>query len=534
MYQWHEMSCRGILFIFLTLFLSSSLATPPDCSNAVANPNTLWPPNHKFKEISIEGITDPDGDTTNIVINCIMQDEPLNGTGDGNTDIDATGIGESAAQVRKERSGNLNGRFYHINFNAIDSNAESCVGEVLVSVAHHPSSPPVDEGPLYHSTEQIGTCGGAPQNSDPQIISNPITSVQVNTRYTYDVEAFDAENDPLTYTLIEGPSGMGIDSMLGVLSWLPDESNIGNVTVTVSVDDGNGGNAQQSFIVTVLVAPNNDPVITSEPVVTVEANMLYEYDVEAFDADGDLLQYSLSQNPSGMDIDNASGQITWLPNEGDIGSTSVNVNVNDGNASVEQSFQIAVTEPANNNPEITSSPVTITQANTPYEYDVNAVDADGDTLTYSLLNSPDLMSIDTSSGLISWHPSEDDIGDVSITVLVEDDRGGTADQVFTLTVAEQQNNDPRITSTPPTSIQANAPYRYDVDAFDADGDTLEYMLLEAPNGMNIDSNTGVITWHPSEDDIGEVSVVVLVDDGNDGNSEQSFTLSILEPEPSSD
>lgn len=41
-----------------------------------------------------------------------MQDEPVNGTGDGNTCGDATGIGTSTAQLRAERSRNGNGRAY--------------------------------------------------------------------------------------------------------------------------------------------------------------------------------------------------------------------------------------------------------------------------------------------------------------------------------------------------------------------------------------------------------------------------------------
>ena len=35
--------------------------SPPDVSGAYPNISCLWPPNHKFVNISIEGVFDPDG-----------------------------------------------------------------------------------------------------------------------------------------------------------------------------------------------------------------------------------------------------------------------------------------------------------------------------------------------------------------------------------------------------------------------------------------------------------------------------------------
>src|SRR5207244_10212250 len=61
---------------------------PPVCTGT-ASPNLLWPPNHKFRLITISGVTDPDGDPVTIVITGVTQDEPLNDKGDGNTTPDA-------------------------------------------------------------------------------------------------------------------------------------------------------------------------------------------------------------------------------------------------------------------------------------------------------------------------------------------------------------------------------------------------------------------------------------------------------------
>ena len=35
---------------------------PPSCSGVAASPSLLWPPNHKYRTVTLGGATDPDGD----------------------------------------------------------------------------------------------------------------------------------------------------------------------------------------------------------------------------------------------------------------------------------------------------------------------------------------------------------------------------------------------------------------------------------------------------------------------------------------
>ena len=59
--------------------------------------------------------------------------------------------------------------------------------------------------------------------------------------------------------------------------------------------------------------PNAVPQLTSTPVTTATVGILYHYDVDATDADGDALTYALTRAPEDMMIDPASGLITWIP-----------------------------------------------------------------------------------------------------------------------------------------------------------------------------------------------------------------------------
>ncbi|RLG12328.1 hypothetical protein DRN73_02785 [Candidatus Pacearchaeota archaeon] len=97
-------------------------------------------------------------------------------------------------------------------------------------------------------------------------------------------------------------------------------------------------------------------------------------------------------------------------------------------------------EPSNHAPEFTSTPVTTAVENSPYNYDADADDVDtGDILTYSLTQSPTGMTINSSTGLIQWTPTDTQSGvNQNISVKVEDDKGASTTQDYTIDVTNTE------------------------------------------------------------------------------------------------
>ncbi len=101
----------------------------------------------------------------------------------------------------------------------------------------------------------------------------------------------------------------------------------------------------------------------------------------------------------------------------------------------------------NHAPVITSTAVTSATKGQPYSYDVNATDSDGNTLVYSLTSKPSGMTINSSTGLITWTPTA--TGSFGVTVKASD--GELFDtQSFTVTVEETGTTTPP--PNPPTSL----------------------------------------------------------------------------------
>ena len=320
-----------------------------------------------------------------------------------------------------------------------------------------------------------------------------------------------------------------IDSDHAVAECLEDNNLLRAALVRVDATDPGSLSDQQTFAITVENI-NETPVIFSTPVTTAQIGANYGYHVLATDPDlGDGLRFELNQAPVGMTVDSFAGLIQWVPAEETLGAHQVVVRVTDlGGLSASQSFDLLVDgSVANNFPVISTTPTPTAVARQIYEYDVDATDVDGDTLEYVLSKAPTGMIIDSASGEIVWQPYALHVGTRNVRIDVLDHRGGMTTQRFSIEVLPAGSNQPPIiTSIPPAGVRALAPFVYDVDATDPDGDRVSYRLESAPAGMTLDAVSGLIEWTPAIDQLGEFVFNVFAEDGLGGSAGQQITVTI--------
>lgn len=252
------------------------------------------------------------------------------------------------------------------------------------------------------------------------------------------------------------------------------------------------------------------PNITSQPITTATEDRLYTYDVEAFDEnEEDILEYNLVEAPTGMKINQSNGLIEWMPLQQHVGSNDVIAQVSDGLFLSNQSFTVNV-ENVNDRPEIISIPIANATEDVNYFYDVDAIDEDNDLLFYHLITSPNGMIINELNGLINWTPNNDYVGAHQIIVRASD--GNLNDEQEFIISAANINDLPVVTSLPITNAVQDKLYNYDADAYDVDDDTLNYSLVNFPQGMSVSNINGNITWLPKNDDAGIHNVTVKISD----------------------
>jgi|GEM_PF-1061336 len=219
--------------------------------------------------------------------------------------------------------------------------------------------------------------------------------------------------------------------------------------------------------------------------------------------------------------------IQWTPTLADTGSYLVGVTVYDiyGNSG-RHYFPLRV-RPLNERPYLTTEADTTALEDEPYTYSIQASDVDGDTLTYSLTAGPEGMSVDPTTGLVAWSPTQDDLGSKTVIIDINDGNGGVFTHSFTLSVSNT-NDAPTIISSPDTTALEDALFSYVLLATDPDpSDTLSYALSSGPTGARIDS-AGVVNWTPTQNQVGTQRFTVTVADLSNAIATQEFYVHVSE------
>ncbi len=406
----------------------------------------------------------------------------------------------------------------------------------------------VDTGDLVDlQTISFRVVEGANQNSDPVITSSPSLVGSAGQLYAYNVTASDPDGDNLSYELLSGPNGARFvqQGPVNGIAWLVPEGAEGDsFAFEIVVRDGNGGSVNQAWTVTVGEGDaNQPPVITSSPGLAAAPDLLYQYQIQAFDLDRDRMTYALLGGPVGATMDNQAGTLRWTPTEGQQGqSFSFRIEVRDENdGTAEQSWTVEVTgeppPPQNRAPVIITEPPTEAEVGVEYRYAAEANDPDGDPLFWVLpeeQSPPEGMEVDAATGLVTWTPGEElDGRSVSVTLAVWDGVLWDA-QVFQIGVGRPAaNTAPQFTSSPPNQATAGEQFEYRATAEDPDGDPVFFGFVddeECP--FEVNSNTGMVTWTPSNALIGQTiaCILVVVDPGELADT-QALSLTVTDGAP---
>ena len=265
---------------------------------------------------------------------------------------------------------------------------------------------------------------------------------------------------------------------------------------------------------------NDQPVITSEAVLSASVGALYSYEINAIDVDNEGLDFVISDLPDWLFFVKGvkSSTLLGIPQEVDVGSYNISISVSDGDAVVTQEFIILVS---------------IEFARLlPIE---NQLVEEGGSF-----KSIDLGSfLDAEGGLaVSWEVSgggqnliptisADSVLSVAIT-----DENWFGSETLTLSLFNSINSDlldkeeifyrvinvndePTFTSEAPFVGFAGESYEAILRVEDMDGDELDFSVSELPTWLSTikSANSIVFFGIPSNSDAGDNQVAFQVSDG---------------------
>ncbi len=266
-------------------------------------------------------------------------------------------------------------------------------------------------------------------------------NVSENTSKSVTFNATDADDDTLTYSApADLPSFMIFDtSGTPTLTMSPDGDDSDTYSVTISVDDGNGGSDSVTFDV-VVEDVNHAPelgAIGNKTVNEAETNVIT---FSATDADDDTLTYGASGTLPGFMTFNGSSnppQLTVSPGYTNAGIYEVSIYVTDGTDSDTEIFTVTVAD-ANRAPFVTAGSVDPMDEGDPEQtVNINFSDLDGDTVSLTATGLKDFMTFtsNTNPATLAFKPLSGDAGSYTVTITADDGKGGTDRVDVSVTVA---------------------------------------------------------------------------------------------------
>ena len=250
-----------------------------------------------------------------------------------------------------------------------------------------------------------------------------------------------------------------ISLISGLLLACADENN-----------DDNGGDGS-----------NQPPTITGTPATTVNEGSPYHFAPTAADSNsGDSLTFSISNKPSWAGFNSQTGVLNGTPGLSDAGDYSdIIISVSDGTATAElAAFMISVVN-TNQPPTITGIPATTVNEGSLYHFAPTATDGDsGDSLTFSISNTPSWAEFDNQTGILSGTPGLSDVGDYGNIIIRVSDGTATAELAAFMISVLTTNQPPTITGTPATTVNEGSLYHFAPTAADSNsGDSLTFSIL---------------------------------------------------------
>lgn len=288
----------------------------------------------------------------------------------------------------------------------------------------------------------------------------------------------------------------------------PSANQHGSARITITVQDSAGQTISKFFEVE--VTPVNDPPVLRAPSDQVinELQSL-QLTLVAEDVDNPISQLTFSLQgaaPQNLLL-TPSGELTWTPDESQGPSSNrITVQVTDQGTpplTATQSFTVVVRE-INVPPQMVPiGPQTINPL-VPLILNVQASDSDvpANPLTFLLRSGPVGAVLDPNTGRLAWTPSLEQSPSTNLVVLEVADQGEpplSVTQSFEIVVTAGRvapvihpQADQQVVEM--TSLL----FTNQVTGGGLPGDSIVFELVSGPEGMTLESASGVLSWTPSE------------------------------------
>jgi hypothetical protein len=163
-------------------------------------------------------------------------------------------------------------------------------------------------------------------NHTPTANAQSVTTAE-DTALGITLSGSDPENDPLTYSVVTGPSHGTLSGTAPNLTYTPAANYNGEDSFAFIANDGVLNSAPATVSIT--VGPVNDAPLANAQSVTAQQDTALAITLTGSDVDGDTLTFSVATQPSHGTLSGSASNLTYTPASGYSGSDSFTFVAND-------------------------------------------------------------------------------------------------------------------------------------------------------------------------------------------------------------
>jgi hypothetical protein len=379
--------------------------------------------------------------------------------------------------------------------------------------------------------------------NQPPVAEDLSVNVIMNNSMIIQLQASDADNQPLTFSITSQPSfGTLIEEGVnpGVVIYQPNTDYVGQDSFIYTASDGI--DASDPAIVSINVSaetPVNEPPVADTQTITTVENTAIQFTLTGSDPEGQSLLFSPLAQPNNGTITDfypETGIGIYQPNSDYSGNDSFEFISWDGELSSNvATVSIVIQEELINSPPIASDVAHNGITNAVTVIHLNATDKDGQVLTYAITSLPSngsIMSEDLATGRVVYQPNDNYIGSDSFTYIATDGIDSSNTATVTISIAaEIPENQVPIAYAQIIRVHENSMVEFTLTGSDPDGDSLRFAPLAQPiNGTitEFDSNNGVGIYQPNTEYFGDDSFEFVAWDGELASLAKIISISVHE------
>jgi VCBS repeat-containing protein len=346
--------------------------------------------------------------------------------------------------------------------------------------------------------------------NDAPTVEGQSAETNEDTAKTITLAGADVDGDTLNYSIVTQPAH-GTASVSGAsVTYTPNANYNGTDSFTFKANDGalDSGTATVSLTIN---AVNDAPSASAQSVFTDEdAPKAITLAGTDFETSASSLTFSVTVQPSHGHLTGSAPNLSYVPDANYNGADSFSFTVTDTGdgsfpATTSAPATVSITiNPVNDAPTLGGVPASAAiNELAAYSFTASAtdIDAPAQTLTFSLVGAPAGASINPTTGVFSWTPTEAQGGTgvpFAFKVRVSDGIANT-DADIVLAVNEVNQN-PTLDQIGSKTVNLGDTLSFTATGHDGDlpVQSLSYSLTGAvPSGATINSATGAFSWTPT-------------------------------------